>query len=321
MNVPDTVIYHKTCMDGFCAAWLVWCEYGDYPEYVPAGYDDPIDLAHFTNKDVWVLDFSYKPDQLSALAAVANSIVILDHHKSAAANLANVQGFECGDRQSFELAMSGGDHVVAAFDMNRSGSLMTWHFLHGRDTTAPLLVRLVNDRDLWRFELTGTRETHAWLTSFEFDFETWSTCASRLELPDERSTIFAEGAAIDRKLMKDMRDIANANTRFMSILGEGVPVCNMPGHMSSDAGNYLADKWKDFAFAATYYIDSDDCAKFSLRSIGEFDVSVVASAFGGGGHRNAADFTIDVTDVGGFIQDVARDHYTNAAERAAYGID
>lgn len=320
MNVPDIVIYHSKCMDGFTAAWVVWCQYGDYPEYIPMGYDDKIeDLGHFHNKDVLILDFSFKPQDLAMLAQVASSIVILDHHKSAQANLEHVRSFECGDPHSFLMAR--GDSVVAAFDMNRSGSLMTWHFFHGRDAAAPMLVRLVNDRDLWRFELTGSREVHAWLTSFEFDFETWSTCATRIEKSEERSTVFAEGAAIDRKLLKDMRDIANANSRFMTLGGYPVPVCNMPGHMSSDAGNYLADKWKDFAFSATYYLNGDDQAKFSLRSIGDFDVSAIAAKFGGGGHRNAAGFTIHVSDVGDFIRDhiQAEDHYMNAAERTAYG--
>jgi nanoRNase/pAp phosphatase (c-di-AMP/oligoRNAs hydrolase) len=32
--------------------------------------------------------------------------------------------------------------------------------------------------------------------------------------------------------------------------------------------------------------------QYGLRSIGDFDVSMVAQAFGGGGHKNAAGFQL-----------------------------
>jgi nanoRNase/pAp phosphatase (c-di-AMP/oligoRNAs hydrolase) len=35
-------------------------------------------------------------------------------------------------------------------------------------------------------------------------------------------------------------------------------------------------------------------AKCSLRSNGDYDVSAIAKAFGGGGHRNAAGFQVPV---------------------------
>lgn len=37
--------------------------------------------------------------------------------------------------------------------------------------------------------------------------------------------------------------------------------------------------------------------KVSLRSLGEEDTTVVSSALGGGGHRNASSFTADVHEV------------------------
>ena len=34
----------------------------------------------------------------------------------------------------------------------------------------------------------------------------------------------------------------------------------------------------------------------SLYSVGEFDVAALAASFGGGGHRNAAGFSVDLAD-------------------------
>jgi nanoRNase/pAp phosphatase (c-di-AMP/oligoRNAs hydrolase) len=63
-----------------------------------------------------------------------------------------------------------------------------------------------------------------------------------------------------------------------------VPVVNLPYMMASEAANRLAE---GEPFAAAYF-DRADARVFSLRSRG--DVSAIAKAYGGGGHRNAAGF-------------------------------
>jgi nanoRNase/pAp phosphatase (c-di-AMP/oligoRNAs hydrolase) len=44
-------------------------------------------------------------------------------------------------------------------------------------------------------------------------------------------------------------------------------------------------------FGGTYY-DTATHREFSLRSLGDFDVSEIAKEFGGGGHKNAAGFKV-----------------------------
>jgi nanoRNase/pAp phosphatase (c-di-AMP/oligoRNAs hydrolase) len=43
-------------------------------------------------------------------------------------------------------------------------------------------------------------------------------------------------------------------------------------------------------------------ANCSLRSNGGYDVSVIAKAFGGGGHKNAAGFEVPVTTLLGWLK-------------------
>ena len=45
----------------------------------------------------------------------------------------------------------------------------------------------------------------------------------------------------------------------------------------------------DSPFAASFTV-KEDTIMFSLRSIGDFDVSAIAKQHGGGGHKNAAGF-------------------------------
>lgn len=82
---PDMVIYHDNCADGFGAAWACWMRWGDACEYVPANYGQvPPDV---TGKNILIVDFSYKRPELETMANAAASIVILDHHKTAQAEL------------------------------------------------------------------------------------------------------------------------------------------------------------------------------------------------------------------------------------------
>ena len=78
-------IYHGNCADGFGAAYAVWKRYGEAVEFYPGVYQqDPPDV---TGRDVIMVDFSYKRPVIEQMAQDANSILILDHHKSAEEDL------------------------------------------------------------------------------------------------------------------------------------------------------------------------------------------------------------------------------------------
>jgi uncharacterized protein len=276
--MTDTiVIYHGGCADGFGAAWAAWSRLGDSAQYVPGNYgEDPPDV---TGKDVYLLDFSYKRPVLEAIIAVATSVTVLDHHKTAQADLE-------------PLLESGRLH--GQFDITRSGAAMAYKYFFPHDLffgrKTPSLIRHIQDRDLWKFELNGTREIHASLMSRPFDFQTWNEFAWDLENSARRPLLIAEGAAILRSHDKLLGDLLAASTRTMKIGGVIVLVANLPWNMASDGGNRLAEGER---FAATYY-DGQDGRHFSLRSRGDSgdDVAEVAKLYGGGGHRNAAGFRV-----------------------------
>lgn len=78
-------IYHAFCADGFGAAWIVRRALGDGVEFHAASYgQEPPDV---TGRDVLMVDFSYKRSMLDKMAEVARSILVLDHHKTAAEDL------------------------------------------------------------------------------------------------------------------------------------------------------------------------------------------------------------------------------------------
>lgn len=279
-------IYHGNCADGFGAAWAVRKALGDGVEFVAGVYQsDPPDV---TNRDVVLVDFSYKRDVLVRLAERARTVLVIDHHKSAVEDLAEFRryspqtGYEPG-MILFATQQASGWPIETYFDLNRSGAGLAWDFFHPH-SVRPRLIDHIEDRDLWRFALPGTREIQAALFSHPYDFELWD----RLMATDTNE-LRAEGVAIERKHFKDIGELLAASKRRMRIGGHDVPVANLPYTMSSDAGHKMA---QGEPFAACY-LDTPHGRSFSLRSTDAgLDVSEIAKQYGGGGHRNAAGFRV-----------------------------
>jgi uncharacterized protein len=277
-------IYHANCADGFTAAWAVWRALGDRVEYIPAAYgDEPPDV---TDTAVIIVDFSYKRPVLDRLALEAKSILILDHHKTAAADLEGIPEPLRWDGYRTQDYGPGGDNVFAIFDMERSGAQIAWDFFH--DAPRPGLVDYVADRDLWRFDLPFSREIHAAIASREQTWAYWDELATMVD--DPGTWIVIEGTSLLRMADKNVRTMISASARHMKIGGHLVQVANVPPYMASDTAGEMA-KADGAPFAATYY-DGPKGRAFSLRSRGEggADVAVIAASYGGGGHRNAAGF-------------------------------
>lgn len=260
------VVYHASCVDGFTAAWVAWRKYGDSAEYVAAHYGDNIrDLPNPAGLDVLIVDFSYPREDLENLRKVARSVRVLDHHKTA------------------EAALTGLDYCV--FDMNRSGASLTEDELFpGCERSS--LVAYVEDRDLWRWKLPDSREVSAWIASWKFEFPAWSMLAK--DLDQNRKNIVAQGSAILRALDKHVEDQVK-NASRIKLGGHVVPCINTTYAVSELVGK-LAESAH---FAVGWFQRQDGRFVYSLRSRGDFDVSEVAKGFGGGGHRNAAGFTVD----------------------------
>ncbi|SDR47341.1 DHHA1 domain-containing protein [Paraburkholderia tuberum] len=266
MNNKPLVIYHGNCADGFSGAWCFWKKYGNDAEYVAGVYQkDPPDVA---GRVVYLVDFSYKREVVKAMVQSALRVTLVDHHKTAIEDLADLPG------------------LFTYTDLNRSGATLAWDFLFdGQDR--PLLLGHVEDRDLWRFKLAGTREIQAFVFSHEYTFELWD----RLMGADQAELVkmTAAGAAIERKHHKDIAELVKVCKRRVVIAGYDVPVASLPYTMSSDAGHLMA---QGEAFAACYW-DTAEGRTFSLRSTDDgIDVSEIAKHYGGGGHAKASGFKV-----------------------------
>jgi nanoRNase/pAp phosphatase (c-di-AMP/oligoRNAs hydrolase) len=72
--------------------------------------------------------------------------------------------------------------------------------------------------------------------------------------------------------------------------GHKIYAINAPHIFASVVGNKLALKTNTFALV---WRQEPDGVHASMRSVREFDVSVIAKKYGGGGHKNAASFKFE----------------------------
>jgi hypothetical protein len=268
------VLYHGGCYDGFTAAWAAWRKFGEDAEYRPVnyGHEPPAD---WWDRDLYIVDFSYPRRALESRALDPShtlgvtALRVLDHHKTAEADLRGLS--------------------FCRFDMERSGATLAWEEFHAEP--APLIVRYVEDRDLWRFALDGSREVSAWMRSWPFTFEAWNEAHQRLETG--LRGVIAEGTTILR-FQSQMVSVMCDHAWWQDIGGHRVPVANATVFYS-EVGEELCKRHPDVPFAA-YYTDRGEDGKrqWGLRSRGNFDVSAIAKQYGGGGHKAAAGFVADL---------------------------
>jgi len=265
--MTDTlVIYHGDCTDGFTAAWAFKTLRPNVAAaYAPAHHGDPPpDVA---SKEVYILDFAYPRTQLIEMHAAAESLLVLDHHKTAQADLEGLP--------------------FCVFDMERSGAGIAWdYFAEGRQSR-PWLVDLVEDRDLWRYRFgEDTRYLNAYISTLPMTFEEWDRLAS-----SGREEAIDKGTAIERYI-EAYGEKAVKHAVMRPLGGTMVPVINITPQNASDHIDKLLKAYPTYPFAASFFLRGDGKWQFSLRARGDFDVSEVAGSYGGGGHKSASGFVV-----------------------------
>lgn len=264
----DLIISHARCTDGFCAAWVTRKVFPKAQFHFAHFGECPPDVR---KKEVFILDFSYKRKVLLELRSKAESLMVLDHHKTAQADLSGLPG--------------------CIFDMEKSGAGLAWDYFgrHQRvnsyfDQPTPWLVKYVQDRDLWKNELPQTKAVNAVISSYPLNFQMWDELSNR-SLEDVQH----EGQSIQRYQEQVANDLVSY-AREVLFDGYSVLAANT-SIMNSDVGCKLA---KDRPFGIVWFQREDGKYIYSLRSTKfGLDVSQIATRHGGGGHRASAGFVSD----------------------------
>jgi len=264
------VIYHADCLDGFAAAWCAYQAFGNRARYVAARFNAPFP-KHSLGCDIYILDFCYPPEVILKALETTRQITLIDHHLTAIEQFNN-----------FFAVKSAPENLTLHFDTAHSGCVLAWqHFFP--ETDIPDILLHIEDRDLWRFNLEGTKAiTGALYEQMPLNFSTFGEL-SLTELLFIGGLQVAQFSRMVNRLSKSSHQVVLAGEKGFAV--------NAPSFFASELGHVLAQQ--SGVFGMVYQYDGKNQHwVFALRSVGAFNVGLIAQDFGGGGHLNAAGFTL-----------------------------
>ena len=265
------VIYHGFCTDGFGAAYAAWKKFGNQATYIPRGRDEqPFPEGYFKGKEVYVLDYSFSHEEMMRYEREASSFTVIDHHISAEKEVKALKSF--------------------VFDNAHSGAYLAWVYFHPT-TKIPTLITYISDADTWAHTLPDWREIEGFIYSNgeeHFSFEHFERLHNTLETEEGYDRAKSIGEILVSSHVAKVTMYADM-AELISFEGHSVYAVNAPREVRSELGHVLAEKTNSFSMIFTYEKGYWKC---SLRSVKNFDVSLISTKYGGGGHKNAAAFMV-----------------------------
>jgi len=291
------VAYHAHCIDGYTAAWACWRGLTattsifnhniHFQEMAYNSLEGVVARARDYDK-IYFVDFSVPPATLLTLAeGLEVSVVILDHHKTAIEQYAS------------ELPGYYSKKAEILFALEECGASLVWSYFFP-DSVVPRLIQYVRDYDLWTFQMQETRGINKYLRLQKKVLPVWQKLEAEFNMTGSLAKIRAIGSQLEKYHQSIVADLV-AQAEPCWIEGKAGLVVNCSPQFSSDVGHELAKL--SGTYGATWQQEPGRKVKWSLRSNGNYDVSAIATAFNGGGHKNAAGFylsvpTDDVTKLG-----------------------
>lgn len=265
------VFYHGGCDDGFTSAWVAWRHFRDSAEYIKYFNGSPLSLG-VEGKKIFFLDCVPSKEDLEKINE-ANDVTVIDHHKSNYEKLEKIKDIR--------------------FDLKKAGCVLSWEYFHD-GSELPLLLKYIQDKDLWQWKLDMSEEIFSYISAFPYDFKTWDELSAQLNDDRSRADMVGKGKLICQFRDSLVDDIIEKAAQEVIFEGYKVMAVNSPV-MADEIGKRL---YRDKYPFTIIWIESSEGIRVSLR--GRFDtgidLSLIASKYGGGGHPTSCGFKIKSED-------------------------
>lgn len=274
------LIYHHCDNDGYLAAAIA----DDFLkvtnnniEFRVGKYDGVHDEEALKWADfVYVLDYTLP---MPLMDRYFDKIIWIDHHKTAIESMTKIEE----NRRKFEGLRA----------IGKSGALLTWIYFYGRDAKVPRVVDLVNDRDVWDWQLgEPTAAFHEASRMFMPYYGEWQAMLDNDKLTEEK---VGYGFTL-LTFIRHIIDVYNSSYAWDGMFeGHYVVFLNGTGALSGELHKRLRESYPETKFAVVFMVRADKVTVGMYRQDGVTDVSLgkIAQKYGGGGHDGAAGFYTD----------------------------
>ena len=294
------VIYHKNCLDGFTAFFLLHeAKKIDksaliYPD-VPSAKSIPPNIQ---NRDILIVDVAYSYDIIKDIIIKARSVTFIDHHITIHAGM-------------IELAKKF-SKLELIYDDTKSGATLMWKYLYG-NLKPPKFIRYIEDNDIGKWEMKDCKEFITALRvkySTKLNFKTlkkWnklyrdSTIKKLISLGKvytEYKTFLAEDNS--KRFTMERFPSEKFYEKYSQIFKKPgqykvAVYCGTPCPTSQEISEFIFKNYScDFMISWVLNLEKKDYV-LTFRSK-HVDVGEIAAALGGGGHKLAASGVVKMND-------------------------
>lgn len=267
----DTVVYHSNCADGFCAATIARQHLPD-SRYVGAQYGwDPHKEIQMGGRTILFVDFCPTEEVLNELIIPRwKNWYVIDHHVSHSW----VQQY---------AQMDGRPHVQ--FNLSYCAAWIAWEYFNP-GAYVPALVRYVQDRDLWNFELPWSKEISAAIHMWPKDFPHW---ADQLKAPDMDQWI-ERGSSI-LEVHREIYERTASKSVLVSFNGAKVRMVNV-STLISETCNHVLDTRHDVDTVIGFFFKDPETVVLCFRARPGTECLSLGETVGAAGHPEACSGTL-----------------------------
>jgi len=266
--------YHADA-DGICSGFWVWASRveNDTDDYIKMDYGKafPFDIIK-PDEEVWFVDYSIEPVEMTALLEKTDNITWIDHHKTA------IDKYEY-----FPWPIKG-----TRLD-GTAGCMLTYLYTHPDKTEeqAPYFTKLIADYDTWTFRYGDSSKLFQ-IAFTAHAFEPWSQEWDKFFDATDRSyevELIDAGREMQRYRdgwAKSVMELGfETKFRGHSCFAVNLPRCN---------SNFFDSLEKEYDILMPFYWNGEFWSVSLYSNPNKIDVSIIAKQYGGGGHKGAAGF-------------------------------
>lgn len=292
----DLVITHRSCGDGKASAWIVHytdllangIEVESKKKFLEFSHGEEINLDALYNqvidKDVLITDFSFPPSTILEIKKRCKSFILLDHHQT---NLEEVKS-----------------EPNCYFDMNHAASFITAAYMEQTSDNyrryigagvIPKLIFYAETRDMWWKDLEFEEEINLALFNDYWSYKNYSDL-------NDNETKFSKLIETGKHYLRIKKREISTKARFARkalFMNKYECMAINTDTSPSDLAHEVLARNPSAKMAMIWFntfIEGKSTNKYRLRSRNEdeksFNVATLAEVFGGGGHANAAGFTL-----------------------------
>lgn len=274
--IPDIVIYHANCSDGFASKFVCMKKWGKIPLY--------LSKDHPSNIPIEDLDFDYEGKHILFVDFVYDNVEIMKDIQSKAASL-YVIDHHCTALEKYKKVLNN-----FIFDSKKSASMITWDTLYP-ELKAPKILEYIQDRDMRFWKLPYHHEVLSVLDSRPKEHAAWKEFNDYLT--NDFNKVVQEGTLLKEHFNSLLASILS-HKQVITIAGKEGFAVNCPWEFASYAADKLAENG-DFGMA--WFVNNSGKVKCSWRSNNGTNVKKIAEIFGGGGHVYNAGATITIKQI------------------------